>query len=91
MTELVAGSVTLGILMSVAGVVSVAIGTAATRLLANDWAFAGLVLGGPFLPLVMTGMHQGLIPTHTTLIDQTGWTVLLPALAIGDAGRTRCP
>ncbi|OII04233.1 hypothetical protein BIU95_17125 [Curtobacterium sp. MCBA15_007] len=83
----VAGSVTLGILMSVAGVVSVAIGTAATWLLANGGAFAGFVLGGLFLPLVMTGMHQGLIPIHTTLIDQTGWTVLLPVLAMGGAGQ----
>jgi PTS system sucrose-specific IIC component len=86
-TVLVAGSITLGILMSVAGVVSVAIGTAATWLLANGGAFAGFVLGGLFLPLVMTGMHQGLIPIHTTLIDQTGWTVLLPVLAMGGAGQ----
>lgn len=86
-TVLVAGSITLGILMSVAGVVSIAIGTAATWLLANGGAFAGFVLGGLFLPLVMTGMHQGLIPIHTTLIDQTGWTVLLPVLAMGGAGQ----
>ncbi|MCU0114873.1 PTS transporter subunit EIIC [Curtobacterium poinsettiae] len=86
-TVLVAGSITLGVLMSVAGVVSVAIGTAATWLLANGGAFVGFVLGGLFLPLVMTGMHQGLIPIHTTLIDQTGWTVLLPVLAMGGAGQ----
>ncbi|TCK63121.1 PTS transporter subunit EIIC [Curtobacterium sp. PhB136] len=86
-TVLVAGSVTLGILMSVAGVVSVAIGAAATWLLANGGAFAGFVLGGFFLPLVMTGMHQALTPIHTTLIDQTGWTVLLPVLAMGGAGQ----
>ncbi|WIB78776.1 PTS transporter subunit EIIC [Curtobacterium sp. MCPF17_002] len=86
-TVLVAGSITLGILMSVAGVVSVAIGTAATWLLANGGASAGFVLGGFFLPLVMTGMHQALTPIHTTLIDQTGWTVLLPVLAMGGAGQ----
>lgn len=86
-TVLVAGSVTLGILMSVAGVVSVAIGTAATWLLAHGGAFAGFILGGLFLPLVMTGMHQGLIPIHATLIEQTGWTVLLPVLAMGGAGQ----
>lgn len=86
-TVLVAGSITLGVLMSVAGVVSVAIGTAATWLLANGGAFAGFILGGFFLPLVMTGMHQALTPIHTTLIDQTGWTVLLPVLAMGGAGQ----
>lgn len=86
-TVLVAGSITLGVLMSVAGVVSVAIGTAATWLLANGGASAGFILGGFFLPLVMTGMHQALTPIHTTLIDQTGWTVLLPVLAMGGAGQ----
>ena len=86
-TVLVARSVTLGVLMSVAGVASVAIGTAATGLLANGGAFAGFVLGGLFLPLVMTGTHRGLIPIHTTLIDQTGWTVLLPVLAMGGTGQ----
>jgi PTS system sucrose-specific IIC component len=85
-TVLVAGSVTLGVLMSVAAVVSVAIGTAATWLLANGGAFARFVLGGIFLPLVMTGMHQGLLPIFTTLIDQTGWAVLLPVLAMRGAG-----
>ncbi|MGU3409339.1 PTS transporter subunit EIIC [Microbacterium sp. M1A1_1b] len=86
-TVLVAGSITLGVLMSVAGVVSVAIGSAATWLLANGGAFAGFILGGFFLPLVMTGMHQALTPIHTTLIDETGWTVLLPVLAMGGAGQ----
>lgn len=86
-TVLVAGPITLGILTSVAGVVSVAIGTAATWLLAKGGALAGFVLGGFFLPLVMTGMHQALTPIHTTLIDQIGWTVLPRVLAIGGAGQ----
>jgi PTS system sucrose-specific IIC component len=86
-TVLVAGSVTLGVLMSIAGVVSVAIGTTATWLLANSGAFAGFVLGGLFLPLVMTGVQQGLIPIHATLIEQTESTVLLPVLAVGGAGQ----
>jgi len=86
-TVLVTGSIMLGVLMSVAGVVSIAIGSAATRSLANGGAFAGFILGGFFLPLVTTGMHQALTPIHTTLIDQTGRTVLLPVLAMGGTGR----
>ncbi|MFJ4073648.1 PTS transporter subunit EIIC [Curtobacterium sp. NPDC089991] len=61
--------------------------SAAIWLLANGGAFAGFVLGGFFLPLVMTGMHQAPTPIHPTLIDQTGWTVLLPVLAMGGAGQ----
>ncbi|CAM5488509.1 PTS beta-glucoside transporter subunit EIIBCA [Streptomyces avidinii] len=87
LTVLIAGLVTIFGLMFVAGEVSSAIGTFATWLLATGGAFAGLVLGGLFLPLVMLGLHQALIPIHTTLIEQTGYTVLLPILAMAGAGQ----
>ncbi|MFG2621654.1 PTS transporter subunit EIIC [Streptomyces sp. NPDC048507] len=87
LTVLVSGLVTLFGLMFVAGEVSTAIGTFANWLLATGGAFAGLVLGGLFLPLVMLGLHQALIPIHTTLIEQSGYTVLLPILAMAGAGQ----
>jgi PTS system sucrose-specific IIC component len=87
LTVLVAGLVTLFGLMFLAGEVSAAIGVFADRLLATGGAFAGLVLGGLFLPLVMLGLHQALIPIHTTLIEQSGYTVLLPILAMAGAGQ----
>lgn len=84
---LASGLVTLFGLMYVAGQVSTAIGTFATWLLAHGGAGAGFVLGGLFLPLVMLGLHQALIPIHTTLIQQQGFTVLLPILAMAGAGQ----
>ncbi|WP_079277829.1 PTS transporter subunit EIIC [Streptomyces sp. CB03234] len=87
LTVLVAGLVTVYGLMYVAGEVSSAIGTAANWLLAHAGAVAGFVLGGLFLPLVMLGLHQALIPIHTTLIEQQGHTVLLPILAMAGAGQ----
>ncbi|MCZ1008054.1 PTS transporter subunit EIIC [Streptomyces lydicus] len=87
LTVLVTGLVTIFGLMFVAGEVSTAIGTFATWLLAHGGAFAGFVLGGLFLPLVMLGLHQALIPIHTTLIEQQGYTVLLPILAMAGAGQ----
>ncbi|MET9606386.1 PTS transporter subunit EIIC [Streptomyces sp. NPDC006512] len=87
LTVLVSGLVTLFGLMFLAGEVSSAIGTFAHWLLATGGAFAGLVLGGLFLPLVMLGLHQALIPIHTTLIEQSGYTVLLPILAMAGAGQ----
>ncbi|MGW6685725.1 PTS transporter subunit EIIC [Streptomyces sp. NPDC054961] len=87
LTVLISGLVTIFGLMFVAGEISTAIGTFATWLLATGGAFAGLVLGGLFLPLVMLGLHQALIPIHTTLIEQTGYTVLLPILAMAGAGQ----
>ncbi len=86
-TVLVSGLVTLFGLMFLAGEVSVAIGTCANWLLAHGGAAAGFLLGGLFLPLVMLGLHQALIPIHTTLIEQQGYTVLLPVLAMAGAGQ----
>ncbi|MEV6422240.1 PTS transporter subunit EIIC [Streptomyces sp. NPDC051662] len=87
LTVLVSGLVTLYGLMYVAGEISTAIGDFANWLLANGGAGAGFVLGGLFLPLVMLGLHQALIPIHTTLIEQQGYTVLLPILAMAGAGQ----
>jgi PTS system sucrose-specific IIC component len=90
LTVLLSGLVTIFGLMFVAGEISTAIGTGADWLLTNTGAFAGLVLGGFFLPLVMLGLHQALIPIHTTLIEQQGFTVLLPILAMAGAGQVGC-
>ncbi|MFD4414902.1 PTS transporter subunit EIIC [Streptomyces sp. NPDC058476] len=87
LTVLITGLVTLYALMYAAGELSTAIGTAANWLLAHTGVFAGLILGGLFLPLVMLGLHQALIPIHTTLIEQQGYTVLLPILAMAGAGQ----
>ncbi|MET7846640.1 PTS transporter subunit EIIC [Streptomyces avermitilis] len=87
LTVLLTGLVTLYGLMYAAGAATSAIGTAATWLLSTTGVFAGLILGGLFLPLVMLGLHQALIPLHTTLIEQQGYTVLLPVLAMAGAGQ----
>lgn len=84
---LVAGLATVFGLMLAAGALSEAIGAAADWLLGTAGAFAGLVLGGLFLPLVMLGLHQALIPIHTTLIDLEGYTTLLPILSMAGAGQ----
>jgi PTS system sucrose-specific IIC component len=86
-TVLVSGLVTLFGLMYVCGLVSAGIGHFADWLLLHGGGVAGFVLGGLFLPLVMLGLHQALIPIHTTLIEQDGFTVLLPVLAMAGAGQ----
>ncbi|MFI9204872.1 PTS transporter subunit EIIC [Streptomyces sp. NPDC053048] len=86
-TVLLPGLVTLYGLMYAAGAVSGAIGHFADWLLSSGGAAAGFVLGGLFLPLVMLGLHQALIPIHTTLIAEQGHTVLLPILAMAGAGQ----
>ncbi|WP_372408874.1 PTS transporter subunit EIIC [Streptomyces luteireticuli] len=86
-TILLPGLVALHGLMWAAGQVATAVGRFADRLPAEGGAAAGLVLGGLFLPLVMLGLHQALIPVHTTLITEQGSTVLLPLLATAGAGQ----
>ena len=87
LTVLITGLATLFLLMPAAGWVSIQIGLGATWLLTTAGVYAGFVLGGLFLPLVMTGLHQTLTPIHTTLIEQVGYTTLLPVLAMGGAGQ----
>ncbi|MBZ4322807.1 PTS transporter subunit EIIC [Streptomyces huiliensis] len=87
LTVLLPGLATLYGLMWAAGEVSTAVGRFADQLLAHGGAVAGFALGGLFLPLVMLGLHQALIPVHTTLIAERGSTVLLPILAMAGAGQ----
>ncbi|MFC7218738.1 PTS transporter subunit EIIC [Streptomyces polyrhachis] len=87
LTVLVSGLTTLYVLMLAAGEAAEAIGHVASWLLTAGGAPAGFVLGGLFLPLVMLGLHQALIPIHATLIEQQGYTVLLPVLAMAGAGQ----
>jgi PTS system sucrose-specific IIC component len=87
LTVLISGLVTLFGLMYLCGQLSTGIGHLANWLLQHGGAGAGFVLGGLFLPLVMLGLHQALIPIHTTLIQQDGFTVLLPILAMAGAGQ----
>lgn len=84
---LVAGVLTIFPLMTLSGWLAQGIGDLANGLLQHGGALAGLVLAGLFLPLVMLGLHQALIPIHTTLIEQAGYTVLLPILAMAGAGQ----
>ena len=86
-TVLVVGVLTLFPLMTVAGWIAEGIGVLANQLLQVGGGIAGFVLAGLFLPLVMFGLHQALIPIHATLIEQAGFTVLLPILAMAGGGQ----
>ena len=87
---LVSGLATIYIFMFFAGEISTAIGEFANWLLETSGLLAGFVLGGLFLPLVMLGLHQALIPIHATLIEQYGYTSLLPILSMAGAGQVGC-
>ena len=48
---------------------------------------AGAVLAGTFLPLVITGLHQGLTPVHMEFLNTLRANPLLPVLAMAGAGQ----
>ncbi|MEU8764652.1 PTS transporter subunit EIIC [Streptomyces sp. NPDC048659] len=81
------GLVALLLLMPLAGTIANGIGDGATWLLTHAGAGAGVVLGGLFSSLVMLGLHQALIPIHTTLIEQQGYSALYPILAMAGGGQ----
>lgn len=84
---LITGIVTYIVFMPVGGFVSDAITKGLLSVLDVGGVAAGFILGATFLPLVVTGLHQGLTPVHLELINSIGDDPLLPILAMGGAGQ----
>ncbi|CAH2714134.1 PTS system EIIBC component [Neobacillus rhizosphaerae] len=84
---LITGIVTYLVFMPIGGFISDIITKGLTSLLDVGGVVAGFVLGATFLPLVVTGLHQGLTPIHLELINSTGIDPLLPILAMGGAAQ----
>jgi PTS system sucrose-specific IIC component len=88
---LITGLATYVVLQPLGGMISDGITGGLTLLLEAGGKgmalLSGGVLAGTFLPLVMTGLHQGLTPIHLQLLDQTGLDPLLPILAMAGAGQ----
>lgn len=47
----------------------------------------GYVLAATFLPLVLLGLHRGLVPIYAIQIEAMGGTTLFPAVAMAGAGQ----
>lgn len=87
MVLLISGFAAIFILQPVGGLLSDLITNGCKLAVEHGGALAGFILSAAFLPLVMTGLHQGLIPIHAELIQTTGATILLPILAMAGAGQ----
>lgn len=70
----VVGLATLFIIQPVCGILTTGITNVLLWLVNNAGPLGGAVIAFSFLPLVMTGMHQGLTPVHLSLIQQLGYT-----------------
>lgn len=84
---LITGIVTYLVFMPIGGFASDLITKGLTSLLDVGGVVAGFVLGATFLPLVVTGLHQGLTPIHLELINTIGNDPLLPILAMAGAAQ----
>lgn len=84
---LITGIVTYVVFMPLGGFISDAITSGLLSILDIGGIAAGFILGATFLPLVVTGLHQGLTPVHMELINSIGDDPLLPILAMGGAGQ----
>ncbi|MGE5630379.1 MAG: PTS transporter subunit EIIC, partial [Caulobacteraceae bacterium] len=86
-TVLISGFVAMIVLQPLGGMISDGIGAIVTGAIQTGGAFVGAILAGTFLPLVMTGLHQGLTPIHADLLKNFGENALLPILAMAGAGQ----
>lgn len=84
---LITGLVTYVVFIPAGGFISDLITSGLLSLLNVGGVLSGFVLGAAFLPLVVTGLHQGLTPVHLELIRSIGDDPLLPILAMGGAGQ----
>ncbi|EDO0305920.1 permease [Listeria monocytogenes] len=84
---LIIGLVTIFLIMPFAGLVSDGLVNGINWVIEVGGVFAGFVLGTLFLPMVMFGLHQVLTPIHVEMIDQNGYTILLPILAMAGGGQ----
>ncbi|WP_070963163.1 PTS transporter subunit EIIC [Vibrio sonorensis] len=90
LTILVSSAVALFILQPIAHSVNVWLGNLVSVALLNESAGSvavGGVLGGGFLFLLLTGLHQGLIPIHAQILETFGLNYLFPILAMGGMGQ----
>ncbi|PIJ52329.1 PTS sugar transporter subunit IIC [Erwinia sp. OLTSP20] len=87
LTTLITATVAIVALQPLGGVLSDAIAQGASLAIDRGGALIGALLAGSFLPLVLTGLHQGMVPIHMELIQAHGSNALLPILSMAGVGQ----
>lgn len=87
LTILVVGFFSLVLIQPVAGELSDLLAWCTQKALSRGGWLTGALLGGTFLPLVMMGVHQSLVPIHQQLVDMLGMNPLFPILCMAGAGQ----
>ena len=86
-TLLIGGFASFYVLQPIGGLLSDGVINLFKNLLDMGGAVVGFLLAGTFLPIVMTGLHQGLMPVHMEFLNILKANPLLPILAMAGAGQ----
>ncbi|MGA7511206.1 MAG: PTS transporter subunit EIIC [Erwinia billingiae] len=87
LTTLITATLAIVALQPLGGIMSDAIAHGATLAIDRGGILVGALLAGTFLPLVLTGLHQGIVPIHVELVQAHGYNALLPILAMAGVGQ----
>lgn len=87
LTILIVGPLSLAFIQPLAGWAADMLAVVTQFLLQRSSVLVGGILGGFFLPLVMLGVHQSLIPIHQQLMESFGSNPLFPILCMAGAGQ----
>lgn len=83
----IVGLLTIYVIQPVAGVISDVVTNVFLWLLDTAGPLAYGIIAFCFLPLVMTGMHHGLSPVHTTFIETLGYTPIYSCCSLAGGGQ----
>lgn len=88
---LISGILFIFVIMPVAGFVSDGLVSILTVIINSTnpivRVISGFILAGLFLPMVLLGLHHGLIPIYAVQLEQMGGVSLFPVLSMGGAGQ----
>lgn len=87
LTILIMSLFTIFVIMAFASWVSNSLISALDWILTVGGPFAGFILGSCFLPTVMLGMNKLLRPLQLKIIEEIGYTPILPVLGMSGAGQ----
>lgn len=91
LTLLVTGILLVFVIMPVAGFLSDGLVSVLNLIINSGNKFvsilSGYVLAAVFLPMVLLGLHHGLIPIYAIQLEQMGGVSLFPVLAMAGAGQ----
>lgn len=91
LTLLITGVIVVFAVMPLAGFASDALVSVLSVIINSEnqivRIISGFVLAAVFLPMVLLGLHHGLIPIYAVQLDQLGGVSLFPVLAMAGAGQ----